>query len=124
MNKLTERQWQVLELKSWGASNKIIGAILRVATPTVVNHLRAIYDSIGAHNAAEAAAWFFCNKYGISDSLNPLKKHTFRKGVLLSFLLISLIPSIARAGKSRVRITDMKRSTYVNMRVVVKTGRK
>ena len=53
---LTRRQLEVLELIDQGYSAKAIADRLRIAEPTVRNHIRAILLEFGAHSQLEALA--------------------------------------------------------------------
>ncbi len=54
--RLTERQTEVLELMRDGLSAKAISGKLRIAEPTVRNHIRAILLELGSHSQLEALA--------------------------------------------------------------------
>lgn len=54
--RLTERQTEVLELMRDGLSAKAISQRLRIAEPTVRNHIRAILLELGCHSQLEALA--------------------------------------------------------------------
>ncbi len=54
--KLTDRQLEVLELMRDGHSAKAISRRLRIAEPTVRNHIRAILLELGCHSQLEALA--------------------------------------------------------------------
>jgi PAS domain S-box-containing protein len=54
--KLTDRQLEVLELMRDGLSAKSISRRLRIAEPTVRNHIRAILLELGCHSQLEALA--------------------------------------------------------------------
>ena len=53
---LTRRQLEVLELIDQGCSAKTIAGRLRIAEPTVRNHIRAILLELGCHSQLEALA--------------------------------------------------------------------
>jgi len=53
---LTDREGQVMTLISRGRSNKEIAAHLVISEKTVKNHIRAIYEKLGAGSRAEAMA--------------------------------------------------------------------
>jgi PAS domain S-box-containing protein len=53
---LTRRQLEVLELIDQGYSAKAIAGRLRIAEPTVRNHIRAILLEFGSHSQLEALA--------------------------------------------------------------------
>ncbi len=54
--RLTDRQTEVLELMRDGLSAKAISQRLRIAEPTVRNHIRAILLELGCHSQLEALA--------------------------------------------------------------------
>jgi PAS domain S-box-containing protein len=54
--RLTDRQMEVLELMRDGLSAKAISQRLRIAEPTVRNHIRAILLELGCHSQLEALA--------------------------------------------------------------------
>jgi DNA-binding NarL/FixJ family response regulator len=52
---LTERQREVLELMSTGATNREIAAVMHVGPETVKKHAEAVYRKLGVRNRTEAA---------------------------------------------------------------------
>ena len=52
---LTKRQFEVLVLMMQGKSNKTICRVLKLAEPTVKNHVAAILKALGVKNRTEAA---------------------------------------------------------------------
>lgn len=52
---LTERQREVLELISTGATNREIAAVLHVGPETVKKHAEAVYRKLGVRNRTQAA---------------------------------------------------------------------
>jgi DNA-binding NarL/FixJ family response regulator len=52
---LTERQREVLELISTGATNREIAAVMHVGPETVKKHAEAVYRKLGVRNRTEAA---------------------------------------------------------------------
>lgn len=54
---LTEREIEVLQLLSTGASNREIGARLYITENTVRNHVRNILEKLHLHNRVQAAAY-------------------------------------------------------------------
>lgn len=54
--RLTDRQREVLELLGDGLSAKVIAGKLKIAEPTVRNHIRAILLELGCHSQLEALA--------------------------------------------------------------------
>jgi PAS domain S-box-containing protein len=57
LTELTERERQVLELLSTGASNKKIGARLGLSAQTVRNYVSHIYSKLNLRSRAEAVVW-------------------------------------------------------------------
>ena len=53
---LTEREKEILVLVSKGCSNAEIGNILHLSPNTVKNHLKNLFDALGAEDRAEAVA--------------------------------------------------------------------
>jgi DNA-binding NarL/FixJ family response regulator len=62
---LTDRQIDVLELLSEGASNKAIAKQLGLSEHTVKIHLTAIFKALGVNNRTEAA--IACRELGLSS---------------------------------------------------------
>lgn len=60
---LTDREAQILELASEGASNKEIASRLFLAERTVKNYLNGAYPKIGVHNRAEAVAAWLASRF-------------------------------------------------------------
>ena len=54
---LTEREREVLETMTSGASNKEISRLLGISTKTVMHHTSAIYRKLGVRGRSEAVAW-------------------------------------------------------------------
>ena len=53
---LTRREREVLELVAQGLSNKEIASTLVITTNTVKRHLKSIFEKLGVHTRAAAAA--------------------------------------------------------------------
>ena len=51
---LTEREWQVLDLRVLGREYKEIASELHISESTVKNHISSIHKKLGVHNIAEA----------------------------------------------------------------------
>lgn len=54
---LTEREREVLETMTSGASNKELSRLLSISTKTVMHHTSAIYRKLGVRGRSEAVAW-------------------------------------------------------------------
>jgi two-component system nitrate/nitrite response regulator NarL len=57
LNKLSEREAQILRCLTQGASNKLIARELGVAEATVKVHIKAILRKVKAANRTQAAMW-------------------------------------------------------------------
>ncbi len=53
-HKLTEREYEVLQLAAYGLTNKAIGFKLSISDRTVQGHLASIYEKFGASSRTEA----------------------------------------------------------------------
>ena len=62
--RLTAREWEVLDLVGEGLSNKQIAKRLEIETPTVKNHVHNILEKLDAHSRTEAAARARGVRYG------------------------------------------------------------
>lgn len=69
---LTPREDEVTELIAWGASSKQVAGKLFISEDTVVNHRRNIFLKLGIHSIGQLCAWFFCKRFKIPISLNPI----------------------------------------------------
>jgi len=54
--KLTAREWEILQLAGEGLPNAAIGQRLFICPGTVRQHMEHIFDTLGVHHRAEAAA--------------------------------------------------------------------
>jgi len=57
MNRLTDREREVLELVVEGHQNKEIAAVLNISLKTVTAHLTSIFASLGVRSRTQAAMW-------------------------------------------------------------------
>jgi two-component system nitrate/nitrite response regulator NarL len=57
LNKLSDREAQILRCLTQGASNKVIARELGVAEATVKVHIKAILRKVKASNRTQAAMW-------------------------------------------------------------------
>jgi DNA-binding NarL/FixJ family response regulator len=55
LHRLTDREWEVLELLSQGLTNKEIAVRLVITTNTVKRHLKSIFEKLDIHTRAAAA---------------------------------------------------------------------
>jgi len=58
MDRLTQRERQVLALVADGLQNKEIGHLLGTSMRTVRNQLVCIYEKLGTDNRVSAAVWY------------------------------------------------------------------
>lgn len=92
---LSRRENEIACLLAWGASKKEIAERLFISTRTVENTARSIYHKTGVQKATELCVWWFCTKYGVKTSLDPLK----RAFVALLLLLIFLPYELMQGGE-------------------------
>jgi DNA-binding NarL/FixJ family response regulator len=59
INRLTERETQILKLIANGLTNKIIAQHLLITESTVENHIHHIYGKLNTANRAQATAYAF-----------------------------------------------------------------
>jgi DNA-binding NarL/FixJ family response regulator len=64
---LTEREIEVLQLLSTGASNREIGTRLYISENTVRNHVRNILEKLHLHNRVQAAAYALREGYALPE---------------------------------------------------------
>lgn len=98
---LTNRENEVLEYHSWGASAKEIAESLFISTVTVQNHIHNIKDKLHLQKATELASWFFCHRFNISMDLSPLKRSiaSIAMILLISFEMYNFDGSSFRARR-------------------------
>ena len=96
--KLTPRETQIAELLAWGHAKKEVAEELYISVRTVENTARNIYEKIGIQKATELCVWWFCNTYGISFDLNPLKRT-----IIACFLLVVITPYEFNSDKEILR---------------------
>jgi two-component system nitrate/nitrite response regulator NarL len=70
MNKLSERESQILRCLTQGSSNKLIARELGVAEATVKVHIKAILRKVKAVNRTQAAMWAAGHFGSMQDSKN------------------------------------------------------
>jgi DNA-binding NarL/FixJ family response regulator len=56
-DKLSAREWEVLELVATGCTNREIGVKLYISPNTAANHVRSILQKTGCANRTEAATY-------------------------------------------------------------------
>ena len=107
-NELTNREQQVAELISWGASKKEVPGLLQkkyggkeISVHTVENILRNIFEKLGFNKSTELSAWWFCQKYGIPAAESPITQ--LKKTVIACFFLVLLVPQIIGADMDAIR---------------------
>ncbi|MCG8349905.1 MAG: helix-turn-helix transcriptional regulator, partial [Chloroflexales bacterium] len=59
VERLSDREREVLHLVAQGQDNPQIAAALSLAEGTVKNHITNIYAKLGVHSRAEAVSWFW-----------------------------------------------------------------
>jgi PAS domain S-box-containing protein len=64
LDRLTQRERQVLELMAQGMGTKEIAGTLTISPSTVRNHVQHILDKLGAHSRLEAIAYAYQNGFG------------------------------------------------------------
>jgi DNA-binding NarL/FixJ family response regulator len=62
MQRLTEREWEILRLLARGLGNEEIGKALYISPATVRTHLRNAMDKLGASTRAQAVAIAFADE--------------------------------------------------------------
>lgn len=85
--KLTDRQFQILELMATGLQQKEVANLLDISVKTVDNHIQVIKQKIGINNDRELTVFYFCRRFSIPYALIAIKRH-------LSALLLVCIFSI------------------------------
>lgn len=60
---LTNREREIAELITWGASCKEIACILNISVETVKEHIKHIKTKLGVNKATEIGAYIFCTEY-------------------------------------------------------------
>lgn len=61
-DKLTPREWTILELLANGQHNKEIARTLQISEGTVEQHLHHVYQKLDISNRTEACIWFTGHK--------------------------------------------------------------
>lgn len=91
MNTLTQREKQVLELSSYGLSNKEIAYDLDCSVMTVKVHLRNIHIKTGLQNDRECTLAYWANKGDIPASVMPERIRQRIATALLALSLFSVV---------------------------------
>lgn len=74
IDKLSERETQILKLIANGLTNKIIARHLLITESTVENHIHNIYKKLDIENRAQATAYAFLT--GIMSSEKSFREKT------------------------------------------------
>ena len=82
---LTRRQAEIMELIAWGATKKDVARYCRIATRTVENHVRNIYEKTGVTKVNELSALYFCIHYCIPLTMSPLIRRSMAVVLLVIF---------------------------------------
>lgn len=88
---LTNREKEIAELISWGASAKEIAAIFDISDETVREHIKHIKFKIGINKMTEISAYIFCTEYDVPSSLDRIgriKKIISTLVCVFAFLLV------------------------------------
>lgn len=101
---LSTREDQVTELIAWGASSKQVADKLFISKDTVVNHRRNIFQKLGIHSIGQLCAWFFCKRFKIPTSLNPIP--------MIAIFFLSLA-----AGDTRAKATKTRPSAFASKQI-------
>jgi DNA-binding CsgD family transcriptional regulator len=103
MNRLTDREREVLGLVVEGHQNKEIASLLNISQKTVTAHLTSIFASLGVTNRTQAALW-------ASGSLREqVGMHPDGPAALAATnsLVEELVAEIARLREALEQITDI-----------------
>ena len=104
---LSNREYLVAELISWGASDKEVAEELYISPETAKSHRKNIFRKIEAHNAADLTRWFFSHKFKLSFGLNPrLVKH-----LAVGFLCLVLHAEFTNTQMIRTRTVTARVTT-------------
>lgn len=88
---LTEREQEIAELISWGASHKEIALILSISIETVKEHVKHIKKKLGINKSTEIGAFIFCTEYNVPvhrDKLGRIKNLIAIITCTLAFMLV------------------------------------
>lgn len=89
--RLSQREKQIAELVTWGASAKEISLILTLSSNTVLRHIKNIKKKLGVNKITEVAAYIFCTEYNVStefDIVGNIKKIV---SVCICLFLVGLV---------------------------------
>lgn len=88
---LTEREREIAEFISWGASHKEIALILSISIETVKEHVKHIKKKLGINKSTEIGAFIFCTEYNVPvhrDKLGRIKNLIAIITCTLAFMLV------------------------------------
>jgi len=97
--KLTNREYQMVELTAFGMAQKEIADHLQISSCTVDVTIRHAKEKLHVQKSTELAAWYFIKKYHISIDLAPVT----RAIISLSFLGLVSIGIFSGFRPERVR---------------------
>ncbi len=104
---LSPRESQIARLLAWGLSKKEVASRLFISEHTVVATTRNIYEKLEIQKATELSVWWFCTKYKVPVSLDPLKRT-----LIAILLIIAILPrDIILPGQSLILMRTRHRIT-------------
>jgi len=107
MNKVTQKEWEVAELISFGLTEKEISNLLGSSINTIKSHKRNIYNKIGCRNISDVTRWYIQESSGIR-----IEPHdTFRKLISTFLMLLVLVAEFSTSEFLRARVRVRSTST-------------
>ncbi|WP_462347770.1 response regulator transcription factor [Butyricimonas faecihominis] len=88
---LTDREREIAELITWGASYKEVACILNLSVETVKEHIKHIKMKLGVNKATEIGAYIFCTEYDVPvhrDKLGRIRNIVAAITCVLAFILV------------------------------------
>ncbi|MBS5624664.1 MULTISPECIES: response regulator transcription factor [Butyricimonas] len=88
---LTDREREIAELITWGASYKEVACILNLSVETVKEHIKHIKMKLGINKATEIGAYIFCTEYDVPvhrDKLGRIRNIVAAITCVLAFILV------------------------------------